>query len=276
MRFILISLLFLFACNQVSAKVSVRLCYEDKHIPPFFLGNGLDVPRENPGATIEILRLLETRVGGVQFEFVRKPWQRCLYEIKRNRVDAVIASYRSARESFLSYPLNEDGSPNTLSSISRLGTCLVGMAQLKTAMSTEHYPINLAVPRGYSVADSVGSDRYTILNTDSQSDAFELVLKGKVHGTFGLCQVDGKAVSAFPYRRQLEAVYPPLDISFGYLTFSKQFRELHSETALALWSSLTTTELHHIYIAYINRQSYPGDTLDSSEVPSQPLWHVFE
>ncbi|MEC4088919.1 hypothetical protein [Pseudoalteromonas rubra] len=270
------SLIFLFVCCQAAAKVSIRLCYEDKHIPPFFLGNGFDVPQENPGATIEILRHLETQVDGVHFQFVRKPWQRCLYEIKRNRVDAVIASYRQARQAFLSYPLNEDGSPDTLSSISRLGTCLVGMTQLKTAIHERSYPINLAVPRGYSVADSVGSDKYTILNTDSQSDAFELVLKGKVHGTFGLCQVDGKAVEAFPYRRQLTAVYPPLDISFGYLTFSKQFKALHAPTAKALWSSLSTSELHHIYIAYINRQSYPGDTQDSSRSPTKVPWQVFD
>ncbi|WP_156158586.1 hypothetical protein [Pseudoalteromonas rubra] len=276
MRFTLISLMFLLACCQVAAKVSVRLCYEDKHIPPFFLGNGLDVPQENPGATIEILRQLETQVDDVQFQFVRKPWQRCLYEIKRNRVDAVIASYRPSRQDFLAYPLNDDGSPDTLSSISRLGTCLVGMSQLQNAIAEQVYPINLAVPRGYSVAESVGSDKYTILNTDSQSDAFELVLKGKVHGTFGLCQVDGKAVAAFPYRRQLKAVYPPLDISFGYLTFSKQFRALHAPTAQALWSSLSTTELHHIYIAYINRQSYPGDAQDSSRLPAQAPWQVFD
>ena len=87
------------ACGVMSSffvySTEMVFCYEDKELPPSYMGNGLVVPKERPGAAIEILRRADKLLESISIKYVRKPWQRCLYELKKNKIDAVIASYTS-------------------------------------------------------------------------------------------------------------------------------------------------------------------------------------
>ncbi|AOT10476.1 substrate-binding periplasmic protein [Pseudoalteromonas luteoviolacea] len=249
----LLAFLLVIFCSSLShATTYITLCYEDKNIPPFFLGSGFEVPNHRPGATIEILRGLESKVKNVRFNFVRKPWQRCLNEIQKNKVDAVVASYRSERSSFLNFPKNAQGDVDESLAISMLGTCLVGQEGLGQDVANKNYPISLAVPRGYAVLHALKHELYRVIQTDSQDDAFQLVLKGLVDGALGLCQVYSEQVSGFPYSDSLEPVFPPIDISYGYLALSKEFLQQSPDVAQLLWQELGGMPLHEYYLDYVN------------------------
>ncbi|MDK2597288.1 transporter substrate-binding domain-containing protein [Pseudoalteromonas obscura] len=244
-------LLIILWSSMACATTYMTLCYEDKNIPPFFLGNGFEVPDKRPGATIEILRKLQSNVRTVRFKFVRKPWQRCLNDIQKNKVDAVIASYRSERDKFLNFPRNAQGSVDESLAISMLGTCLVGQQGLGQDVANNNYPLSLAIPRGYSVLHVLQQDLYRVIQTDSQDDAYQLVLKGLVDGSLGLCQVYDEQVAGFPYSETLDPIFPPIDISYGYLALSEAFLQQNPEVAQTLWRGLGSMPLHEYYLDYI-------------------------
>lgn len=251
MRLLALLIVLLWSSSSY-ATTFITLCYEDKNIPPFFLGSGFEVPSHRPGATIEILRGLESKVKNVRFNFVRKPWRRCLHDIQKNKVDAVVASYRSERASFLNFPINAQGDVDESLAISMLGTCLVGQQGLGQDVANNNYPISLAVPRGYAVLHALHQDLYRVIQTDSQDDAYQLVLKGLVDGALGLCQVYNEQVSGFPYSDALEPVFPPIDISYGYLALSKAFLLQSPDVAQTLWQELGVMPLHEYYLDYVN------------------------
>ncbi|MCF6439567.1 amino acid ABC transporter substrate-binding protein [Pseudoalteromonas luteoviolacea] len=251
MRFLAFFLLISWS-SLAYATTFMTLCYEDKNIPPFFLGSGFEVPNYRPGATIEILRGLESKVRNVRFKFVRKPWQRCLKEVQKNKVDAVVASYRAERANFLNFPINEQGKVDETLAISMLGTCLVGKQGLGQDVANNNFPISLAVPRGYAVLRALQQDLYRVIQTDSQDDAYQLVLKGLVDGALGLCQIYDEQISGFPYSDLLEPVFPPVDISYGYLALSKNFLKQNPEVSRALWEGLGAMPLHEYYLDYVN------------------------
>ncbi|KZN57107.1 transporter substrate-binding domain-containing protein [Pseudoalteromonas luteoviolacea] len=242
---------FVVFSSFASATTFITVCYEDKNAPPFFLGSGFDVPQERPGATIDILKSLEKQVSTVRFVFVRKPWQRCLKNIKENKVDAVVASYRSERSEFLRFPKNLDGSINLSLAISMLGTCLVGQQGLAIDVANKNFPLSLAVPRGYAVLKTLQEDLYRVILTDSQEDAYQLVLKSLVDSSLGLCKVYDEQVAGFPHSDKLQAIFPPIDISYGYLALSKGFMAQNPLVAQTLWDKLGSMQLHQFYLDYV-------------------------
>jgi polar amino acid transport system substrate-binding protein len=231
--------------------LEMTFCYEDKELSPAYMGNGQGIPSQNPGAAIEILQHLDAKLPKITVKYVRKPWQRCLHELKKNKVHAVIASYRPERQKFMQYPMKADSTPNTAMAISRFGRCLVGKSLFNRRLVQKDKAFSLAIPTGYSAASSLDPKRFAIVNTHSQAQAYELVRKSVVDGTIGLCLINGEKVRAYPYSQELIPVHPPFDMSFGFLAFSKTFFSENKSEIEAIWSLLATMPVAEFYLRYL-------------------------
>ncbi|WP_152087806.1 transporter substrate-binding domain-containing protein [Pseudoalteromonas sp. A25] len=218
---------------------------------PSYMGVGLTVPSVRPGVSIEVLQMMERQIEGLNIQFVREPWQRCLHDMKRNKVDAVIASYRPERSQYMVFPTTESGELNTSLALNQFGRCLVGDKVFIDELKTTKDSFSLAIPRGYSSANSLSDTRFVKVDTLSQLDAFDLVNKRVVDATIGLCMINGKAVKAFPYAKKLHAFYPPFDTSFGFLTYSKLFFENNEGLAKQLWQQLAQFPFADVYMEYL-------------------------
>ena len=102
--------------------LSLRFCYEDKQLLPYYTGNSAEVPAA-PGATIEHLQQVAA-VAGISLELVRMPWLRCLQQLADNEIDALVASYSSEREHYTIYPRNNAGQPDPSRAINTNALCL--------------------------------------------------------------------------------------------------------------------------------------------------------
>ncbi|KAF7764478.1 polar amino acid transport system substrate-binding protein [Pseudoalteromonas citrea] len=237
--------------SSVCFGVEMTFCYEDKELSPAYMGNGQGIPIKNPGAAIEILRQVDSQLPEISIKYVRKPWQRCLHELKKNKVHAVIASYRLGRTQFMQYPMKADATINPAMAISRFGRCLVGKPLFYQHMMQKDKTFTLAIPTGYSAASSLDAKRFAIVNTSSQAQSYDLVMKDVVDGTIGLCLINGEKVRAYPYSHELVSVYPPFDMSYGFLTFSKAFFADNRPEIEALWSLLATMPVAEFYLEYL-------------------------
>lgn len=231
-------------------------CYEDKDVAPMFLGIGQEVPIDNPGASIEILKQLDADIPNVAISFVRKPWRRCLNDLELNRVNAVIASYRDGRERFAVYPTNEKGVLLEKFAVSRFSSCLIGRARFHKQWQTrevfQNKAFTIAIPNGYGLNSALKEEPFYIHNTFSKDKAFELLDKGVVQATVDLCQVDDLKVSSYQHKgSDVKPLYPPYETTDGYLIFSKQFYQQNSQLSKEIWQWLARFDSAQIYIKYL-------------------------
>jgi polar amino acid transport system substrate-binding protein len=241
----------LFVLSVGSHAQTLKFCYEDKELAPSYMGRGLIVPTESPGVVIEILRMAEQKFESLTIEYIRQPWQRCLHDMKRNKVDAVVASFREYRTEFLTFPMGTEGEVDKTLAMNEFGRCYVGDKNFIRDLEDPSKILNLAVPNGYSSAKSVDESKFAKVATPSQLDAFELVNKRVVDGAIGLCMINGFPIKAFPYSTKLHAKYPPFDKSYGYLAFSKLFYANNPQLAKQLWQEMIKFPYTEVYMRYL-------------------------
>ncbi|MEH6345973.1 MAG: transporter substrate-binding domain-containing protein [Bermanella sp.] len=72
--------------------------------PPYVYGDD-KIVQENPGVTIDILKLIEAR-SDVTFTILKQPWKRVVSNIKSNEIDGGFHfSYKEKRKAFVAYPI---------------------------------------------------------------------------------------------------------------------------------------------------------------------------
>ncbi|MFC0119478.1 substrate-binding periplasmic protein [Pseudoalteromonas xiamenensis] len=249
MKFVAIWVFSLF-CSLTCYGSEIVFCYEDKALPPMFMGEGFDVPKEDPGASIEILQKITVEDPHIRFQFVRRPWKRCLADLTLNKVDAVIASYREERESFMVFPKRADGRLHTRQAISQFGSCLI-VKKTRGDSLQGTASVTVAVPNGYSVSSVLAEQGYRVINTYSQSDAYDLVLKGVVDATVGVCKVGQENVIGFLHSDKLAAKYPASEMNYGFVAFSKGYAKAHPSTVTTDWRHLENMPSTPLYLKYI-------------------------
>lgn len=227
---------------------TLKFCYENKEVPPHYLGDGLEVPKNLPGAAIEVMQQLG-KMSGFEITFVRKPWKRCLSELAQGKVDSVIGRYSLERGIFGVYPKNEQGKLLVDLAFSRTMSCFIYDESLPLKWDGKKldvpHPIGAAVPRGYSLVKDLrdlGIDIYETINIER---AHELLFAGKVKLSLSNCKLDN---------RPSHILQNPIPVSdtAGYLIFSKKYFASEPKRANFLWQKLTSIDKEAIYKKYQN------------------------
>lgn len=234
--------------------VTLRFCYEDKQLLPYYAGNSAAVP-ELAGATIEHLTRAAYEAG-ISLELVRMPWLRCLQQLEDNSVDALVAAYDESRAHFTRYPVTAEGTPDPTLAINQLGLCLAyRYDNMLPDKITSNLSITVSRPLGYR---PIPFQTNTVLvPAHSPEQALELVVSGRVDATTVLCELNGiKAQEQHLNQLPVLIMYPPLYQSDGYLMLSQAFYEQYPQYAAQLWQALPQTLDKSRYLQYLNYQLY--------------------
>ncbi|WP_417455443.1 substrate-binding periplasmic protein [Kiloniella sp.] len=104
---IILAIIFLGAFSPATASEntgSLRLCYENRAQPPYYMGDDAVVPLHQRGVYVDILAKVAAELG-IWMQLVRRPWKRCLRLLELNEVDGVLGvSYLAEREAIGRYP----------------------------------------------------------------------------------------------------------------------------------------------------------------------------
>ncbi|WP_440056800.1 amino acid ABC transporter substrate-binding protein (plasmid) [Pseudoalteromonas sp. T1lg65] len=247
------TLFFLLSVQASLAATEIRFCYEDKHAPPFVHHSSMNIPQDNPGLSIELVQLLNKQLINARFVFIRKPWQRCLNDLKHGDVDVVIASHLVAREAYMVFPMTSDAVVDESLAVNKIATCLLKHKDKLFLDVSADIPATVALPRGYAAKERL-SKEFKVLETDSFKEATALVDRKLVDATIGLCQIDNTKVQLLPPFDKLKASYPPLDITYGYLAFSKAFYDANPLLAAELWKLSEAVDMDELYLNYQRKQ----------------------
>ena len=238
------------ACGALAAETVVRLSFETKESPPRYLGEGTTIPKDRPGLTIELLRLVEKRTG-VRFELQRVPWARSLYLLETNQVDGVFhMSYLPERTRFVAYPM-KDGQPDRARSIFTQSYYLY--ARKGSRMTWDGQKLSAEGPigttRGYSVARRLEELGARVEQENDLPGSLRKVLAGRLDAYAELENMAAGVLARHPDEmREIVKLTPALRTEPYYLVLSKGFQARDPALAERIWDAIAEARLTPQYL----------------------------
>lgn len=240
------------AANSLQS-VTLRFCYEDKQLLPYYAGDSAKVAT-SPGAAIEHLQQAAA-TAGISLAVIRMPWLRCLQQLADNQVDALVAAHSHERQHYTMYPRDKDGQPDPARAINTNALCLAHRFDTNLATKITDPASSLTIARPYGYRPLPFPEHAVLVGAHSPEQALELVVSGRVDATTVTCQLNGLAAK----RRDidnlpLKILQPPVYFSVGYLMISKQFYQDYPVLTERLWQALPQTLHRERYLEYL---AYP-------------------
>ena len=223
-----------------AADTVVRVSYETKANPPRYLGEGIAIDPQRPGLTVELLRLIEPRVGA-RFEFQRVPWARSMYLLETNQVDAVFhGSYVEERARIAAYPMR-DGKPDASRAVFVQSYYLYTRRGSRLAWDGKRLVADgpIGTTRGYSVARRLQELGARVEEENDPPSSMRKVLAGRLEAYAELENMASAVLSRHPAEmRGIVKLQPALRTEPYYLLLSKGFQARDPALAERIWSAI--------------------------------------
>jgi len=235
-------LALLFACllpYGASAAEILRAAYEDKSEPPYYVGDSAEIDQAAPGISVELMRAA-AKAAGVEIQFVRMPWVRCLKSLERGEVDAAFnSSFKPERQEFGVYPM-ADGKPD---GSRRIATLTYSLYRVKgSAVTWDGSRLGgLDGPVGIQAGYSIGEDLARMgVKTEDAADAttnFKKLVSKRIPAV-AVHEVNGDTLLSSRNFPSVEKIEPPLVSKSYFVMFSHQFYDSKRALAETLWDKL--------------------------------------
>lgn len=240
--------ILVFLVCATAEPLSIHVSYEDKQTYPFVMGFGSDIPAENPGVTIEVLKMIEKELD-VQFIFSREQGIRGQKQLQANQSDMLLfASYKSEREELGVYPKTGDGNIDTSRKAMDLSYVLYVLNDSTLSWDGEKF-LNLTgkigATKGYSIVAFLQEKGVDVSeNTSNLGDPKKLIA-GRIQGFANQdSKIDPFLKENPNLASKIKKIAPPLKTKPYYIMFSHQFYKKHQKLADSIWD-LTTDHFNN-------------------------------
>lgn len=234
--------------------------------PPYVYGDDV-IAQENPGVTIEILKLIENK-NDIQFTILKQPWKRVVSNIKDNKIDGGFHfSFKEKRKAFVAYPIiNGADTPSAEYSISKRSYYLYRLAGQTTHWNGHEIVggvegvLNIAAIRGGSITQDIKSLGNHLKEVSNDLQLIKLLLTNRVHAFVALeNMLDPKIDNlSLKEREQIEKTALPMVRKDYYIAFSNAFYKKHPDVAWVIWNTIKQIkqdgELEKIFKKYAQLQ----------------------
>ncbi len=247
-RIIVLFFLFL-ATIPANAKTQFVFAFEAQELFPYFMGNTSDIIEKNPGATIEMIKLLENNLP-IKISFSRHSWKRNLLDLKDGKVDGIVSSYKPDRLEFGVYPM-ENGKPDPEKSLDISNYHLYVMAGAGIVWSPERLKFTgvekpIGTPYGYSIAALLKKTKVRVDEYGNATENLTKLVAGRLSGA-ALLEFDADRIlfhgkEKFPGVVKLD---PPLISKYYYLMMSHQFYKKYNQLSEKIWDACVKIRRSH-------------------------------
>ncbi len=233
--------MLLWGVSPLWAEPIFRVVYMNKENAPRILGGGSSIDWTKPGITVELLKMLEKKVG-VQFQFKRMPWKRCLYVLENGAADATFhASYKPSRAEYGVYP-TRDGKLDPSRSIYKNSYVLYarkgsGVSWDGETLSNAQNPIGSQL--AYAIADDLRNMGHTVQEEASVKTNLDKLLANRISAYADMeTIVDNVLDKLGPRYQAIEKLQPPLKEKEYYLLISKAFASKYPQLTERIWDAI--------------------------------------
>ena len=208
---------------------------------PYVIGEGEELLPENPGVTIEILRLIEKSLD-IRFVITREPWARVLFNLENNHIDGIFhASFTADREKIGVYP-RRDGRIDTARSLFERAYVLYvkkGSPLIWDGSSLQNLTGSVGVIRGYAIIDDLKRMNVPMEELSTPLQGMNLLLLNRI-AAFAELQNSGDHILSLEREAMSDIVKlsPALQTKPYYLIFSREFYAKHTGLAERIWDEI--------------------------------------
>lgn len=226
------------AQNDATQK-KFRFCYQDVELFPAYTENSPNKPATNPGVDIEIIDLVAAQVG-VDVEYFRYSWNRCLALLKAGRIDSVIASYNEDRTEIARFPMDYD-IPDIQKRITTASYYLYHLGQEPMWDGTLLLDpgIVVAAPLGYSIVRVLNSYGFNVMETSTTVELLNLLTYNRVDAVAAPGNAADEIIRS-DFTRYSEVVKDPIPLRENayFVVFSHQYTNENPALVRAFWGAM--------------------------------------
>lgn len=239
------------------AEVSVHFAYENATQFPYYIGDSSEVLPQQPGAAVELLKLLENIIPELKISFSRCHWKQCLHKLQSGKVDGIFnASFTEERLLLGHYPWKNGKVDDSrrITTISYHFYRLKGSRFNWNGKNITGLYGKIGTPLAYSIEGHLQEMGIKILSSPDVLANFSNLRRGVVQA-IALQDVTGDYyLERKSGLKNIEKVYPALKTKAYYLILSKQFKARHPELSEKVWNAigvLREKELQELVNSYM-------------------------
>lgn len=239
------------ASTEEKNTVEIRVAYENTGLPPYYLGEGDEIPAR-PGAAVELLKLVDEAIPEIRIRFFRAPWKRCLGELAMGNYDVVFpASFKKSRLEIGVYPMRE-AEPNPTLSMIDLSYYLYVLPASRQKIRWDGGRLLgngvIGAPTGYSIVEEVRRAGGTVDDTSPTTLQNLMKLRdGRVDGVAAQDVTADPLIEKDSTLRGIVKLEPALKTRANYLIFSHRFATSHPELVNRIWTEIQTHRMSHLH-----------------------------
>ena len=232
------------ANSSVFAK-DFQFCLENQQVPPFLLGTA-DIVEGKNGIVGDLL-FISSQTSNLPIKFNRRPWKRCIEELKHGKVDAVAAFvFSEDRDNWSAFPKTNGELDDRFFYQSNYMVFTYPGSQISwdgESMLPKTAKVQ-SIP-GY-VADQMLQDMGFIPSAPLQpKKALELVSRGLLDGFVMEALIGQTILNDLGLADKVIALETPFSSQYWYAAFSKQAYEERPEDIEAFWTALKAARIEH-------------------------------
>ncbi|GEM_PF-1139167 len=225
---------------------NLLLVYEDKPNSNRFLGFGTAIPKENPGLTVELLRMTAQKLG-INLKFQRMPWKRCEYMVQHGLAHGMFhASYNRERTQYALYPM-KDGKPDPSRAVFTQSYHFYAAKQRHVEWDglelRNHGAKPVGITLGYSVAKDLDELDIRYVEFADQETGLISLVEDRVGALAGLANMMDPAIKESSHRFQtVEKLFPPIRTKPYYVVFSHTLAKTDPTLPDRFWNTMKKME----------------------------------
>lgn len=228
----------LWTCGVQAADV-VRMAYEDKPQPPYYMDDSTVVDAERPGVSIDLVRIAAKEIG-IEVEFVRMPWVRCQKSLQMGELDAIFnSSFKEDRLQYGTYPMigNKPDASRRIATLNYSLYRLKGSSVTWNGKTIGGLDGPVGAQSGYSIIEDLTRMGVKTEEAQASTTNFKKLASRRIPAVAAL-EFNGDFLLASGDFPELEKIYPPLVTKDYFVMFSHQFYEGKRALAERLWAKI--------------------------------------
>ena len=238
------SLIYTIAFSSFSflahAETEFTVAFEDKAQFPYYMGDTSTVLADKPGATVELIKRLESKIPGLKVVFERCPVKRCLNDLETGAIDALFnLSFKKSRLTMGAYPW-KDGSVDTDRKLTTINYSFYKKKGTDFAWDGKNVSgtvKKVGAPAGYSIVGDLKKMGLSVSEASSTERNMKKLIAGRVSAV-ALQDTKGDIIIKTPEFSSIEKVKTPIKAKPYYLVLSNQFKDKNTAMAEKIWNAL--------------------------------------
>ncbi|MCP4023458.1 MAG: transporter substrate-binding domain-containing protein [Desulfobacteraceae bacterium] len=238
---VIIILILAVALTGVCQAKSLSFICENKQDFPTIMGNDSKILDGKPGMGVELLRLLEEKLG-LEITVKRLPWKRCLHELEKGNVDGLFtASYKDKRKKHGKYP-EKDGTVDPSRRFTAASYAFYKLKSTDLDFAGKDYGIftgKVGGPLGYSIVEDLKKKGVKMKESNSTEIDLKHLIAGRLQAVAALELTGDYYLTANKqFSDKIEKMTPLIVEKPYYFMLSHQFYDANPDLAEKIFDAI--------------------------------------